>query len=147
MVFGACAVRCPVNHDVCHRETEAKCPTMNSDGKSACTLGETSIPVVRGTDFIVYELKTTPVDGMVKITLSYTQREMMKLIASRGGELDFDYGKVDEKVRDILKGHISDMSKMGILEEAPIMGHRELVNYHLTTMGRNLVSAMVKQGV
>ena len=137
-------MRCPVENGTCHRETEARCPTKDSDGNSYCTLGESSIPVRRGDAFAVYEIKPTPVDGMVKITLSDTQRKCIVLMAERGGEIDFDYGKVEESMRDALRGHLGDLVKMGVVEASPILPYKDFINYHLTTMGRNLASSIMK---
>lgn len=132
-------MRCPVDNRECHRETEERCPTKMANGQNACTLGDTSIPVKTGSGFTVYEL--IPVEGGIRVRLSRTHRSYLVLLSERGGETDFDYGKVDPEVRV----HLYELFKMKLIEEIIIIG-RSAVKHRLTDMGRNIVTMILKSG-
>jgi len=83
---------------------------------------------------------------MMRITLSQTHKKFVRLVAERGGEIDFDYAKTEESMREPLKKHLSDLVTMGVMESADVIGHSSVIHYHLTTMGRNLASSILKQG-
>ena len=131
--------RCPIEDGTCHRETEKECPTKDAEGSPVCTLGKTDFPMPTGRAFVAYEIKPTS-SGMLHVKLSLVHRSYLKLLSERGGETDFDYGKVAEEA----EAHLKRLVEMQLITETPIVGSSS-VRHRLTDMGRNVVTQMVKQ--
>ncbi len=97
----------------------------------------------------------TPGTDFIKLTLSFHQRQVLQLIADRGGRLDFQFGASSVKVgntfteaekADIVRGSdqsIRDMAdKLGLITITPIIGYTETFHLALTDIGRNVTHQM-----
>ncbi len=91
----------------------------------------------------------------IKITLNFHQRQMLRLIAERGGSIDFKFGAssvqagekafTEEERREIIRGSdesIKAMEKMGLTKHVPIIGLTDTWKISLTDIGRNVIEQM-----
>lgn len=102
----------------------------------------------------------------MKVTLSYHQRSMLKLIADRGGETPYRFGVADvdvfgdtaeerDKARKLKEGADESIRKMATMEFGtvititpivnPLEGKRDLLT--LTEVGRKVLGVMKEHNI
>lgn len=110
---------------------------------------------------IIYDIRMKP-DKTLDITLSHVHRQLLCLIAARGGETDYDFrllmkdedpfwvAQDEKRFGETIDLHVKRLIKpMRLLESIPILGeHPEKVRLRLTDFGRNIVTKILEnQGI